>query len=78
MAGGICKSRISPGRSARPRGQIKVTDFGVSQGLESTKGDAGSFVGTVTYGAVVRGKGRWGKGVVRPGGDRFDYLPRRI
>lgn len=30
-------------------GKVKITDFGVSQELESTKGDAGSFVGTVTY-----------------------------
>eukprot|EP01065_Artemidia_motanka_P002793 TRINITY_DN11311_c2_g1_i1.p1 TRINITY_DN11311_c2_g1~~TRINITY_DN11311_c2_g1_i1.p1 ORF type:complete len:409 (+),score=140.94 TRINITY_DN11311_c2_g1_i1:109-1335(+) len=30
-------------------GRVKITDFGVSQELESTKGDAGSFVGTVTY-----------------------------
>lgn len=38
-------------------GRVKITDFGVSQELESTKGDAGSFVGTVTYMAPERLQG---------------------
>merc|ERR1719261_1871800 len=38
-------------------GKVKITDFGVSQELESTKGDAGSFVGTVTYMAPERLQG---------------------
>eukprot|EP01059_Diplonema_ambulator_P019744 TRINITY_DN3338_c0_g1_i1.p1 TRINITY_DN3338_c0_g1~~TRINITY_DN3338_c0_g1_i1.p1 ORF type:complete len:410 (+),score=119.25 TRINITY_DN3338_c0_g1_i1:68-1231(+) len=52
-------------------GMIKITDFGVSQELESTCGDAKSFVGTVTYMSPERLKGEtyyysvdiWGLGI---------------
>eukprot|EP01060_Flectonema_neradi_P038370 TRINITY_DN8013_c0_g1_i2.p1 TRINITY_DN8013_c0_g1~~TRINITY_DN8013_c0_g1_i2.p1 ORF type:complete len:383 (+),score=53.48 TRINITY_DN8013_c0_g1_i2:43-1191(+) len=52
-------------------GMIKITDFGVSGDLESTKGAAASFVGTVTYMAPERLSGDkytssvdiWGLGI---------------
>ena len=52
-------------------GMIKITDFGVSGDLESTKGSAASFVGTVTYMAPERLNGEkytscvdiWGLGI---------------
>ena len=52
-------------------GMVKITDFGVSGDLESTKGAAASFVGTVTYMAPERLNGDhytssvdiWGLGI---------------
>ncbi|CAD2214170.1 mitogen-activated protein kinase kinase 1 [Angomonas deanei] len=38
-------------------GAVKISDFGVSSYLECTKGDANSFVGTVTYMSPERLKG---------------------
>lgn len=38
-------------------GDIKISDFGVSSNLECTKGDAHSFVGTVTYMSPERLRG---------------------
>lgn len=40
-------------------GAIKISDFGVSSNLECTKGDANSFVGTVTYMSPERLKGEF-------------------
>eukprot|EP01063_Lacrimia_lanifica_P027913 TRINITY_DN3988_c0_g1_i1.p1 TRINITY_DN3988_c0_g1~~TRINITY_DN3988_c0_g1_i1.p1 ORF type:complete len:384 (+),score=141.32 TRINITY_DN3988_c0_g1_i1:139-1290(+) len=52
-------------------GTVKITDFGVSHTLESTMGDAASFVGTLTYMSPERLNGKpygfpvdiWGLGV---------------
>ncbi|KAI5691163.1 Protein kinase domain [Leishmania braziliensis] len=40
-------------------GDIKISDFGVSSNLESTKADAHSFVGTVTYMSPERLRGEY-------------------
>lgn len=42
---------------SRETGAIKISDFGVSSNLECTKGDAHSFVGTVTYMSPERLRG---------------------
>ncbi|CCW67057.1 unnamed protein product [Phytomonas sp. Hart1] len=41
----------------RTTGAIKISDFGLSSNLECTRGDASSFVGTVTYMSPERLKG---------------------
>ncbi|CCW59971.1 unnamed protein product [Phytomonas sp. EM1] len=42
---------------SRSTGAIKISDFGLSSNLECTRGDANSFVGTVTYMSPERLKG---------------------